>query len=55
MYNVKIFLPRFICGTQNIHKQLEEKIARFKDLKVSKIQQAGMIDSEKDLFTHFDK
>ena len=33
----KTFLPRFICGTQNIHKQLEEKIARFKDQEVSNI------------------
>ena len=51
--NVRIFLPRFICGTQNIHKQLEEKIARFKDLEVSNIQQAGKIIS--DLVMHFDE
>merc|ERR1712013_822735 len=45
---------RFICGTQNIHKQLEEKIARFHEREASIIDGIRLTKSRKYRYKHKD-
>merc|ERR1712013_520902 len=45
---------RFICGTQNIHKQLEEKIARFHEREASILDGIRLTKSRKYRYKHKD-